>query len=92
MNKKQAEIISNYNYYANTKGYRTIFDAYSKPSSAKINAYYSIKAECDNVNGYGYTVLGASSHFFSCAYKFDDESGITHLIYHTHANRYDIAM
>lgn len=67
----------------------TIFDAYDRPSKEKINAYYKIKDEMNEVGGYGLRMTGAGSYIFSCAYLLKDNN-VLYLIYHTPSDSYKI--
>lgn len=80
------------NAFVNSKRGDSIFKAYAKPSQKKIEAFYEIKKEMQDTNGYGLRITGAGSDFFSCAYKLVDPEGKTYLIYHTHVNRFAILL
>lgn len=84
MTKKQESMKWSYD---NAKA-KTLWEAYERPSSAKVRAYDSCLADVSAHNGYGQRITGASSHFFSFAFLYDDQAG-KHLRYHTHANVYD---
>ena len=74
---------------AQEKGERDIYQAYEKPSQAKINAYYNILETCINeLNSYEYYIVGHNSNIFSmiCAYE---KNGETRLRYWTAYNTYD---
>lgn len=78
--------------FRNTTKGDSIFKAYAKPSQKKIEAFFEIKKEMQDVDGYGLRITGAGSDFFSCAYKLVDPEGKTYLIYHTHVNRFAILL
>lgn len=51
---------------------KDIYDAYKTPSTQKIVAYYAIKRECDERNGYGVCVLSHNCSFFTAGYFYPD--------------------
>ena len=84
MTKKQAEMKRAYDQAKAM----CLWDAYERPSRAKVRAYDSCLADVSAHNGYGQRITGASSHFFSFAFLYDDQAG-KHLRYHTHKNVFD---
>lgn len=80
--------------YANYKrsNMDKLSDLYKNCSYEKSRADYLIREEMKNLNGYDYKIIGGNSMMFSCGYKYKDESGLEHLVYHTRYNRYDIAL
>lgn len=84
MTKKQESMKWSYD---NAKA-TNIWEAYCRPSEAKRSAYFDCLQDMEKHSGYGQRITGASSHFFSFAFRYDDEAG-KHLRYHTHANVYD---
>lgn len=87
--QKAQGIISDYRRTAA----RTIFEAYTRPSSNKIRAYYDIEKRAKETPGYNYDlkVVGAGSHFFSTVYSIT-ENGTTYVIKDTRANTYKVAL
>ena len=75
---KEANLMYDYSRHS------AIWEAYQKPSYAKISAYWEIYDEMVLSGGHDLRITGANSSFFSCAYILGDK-----LIYHTHANRYE---
>lgn len=71
-------------YNANKLG-SSIFDAYKKPSAAKIHAFKVIKNEMDEVGGKNMRITGAGCDVFSCAYQLGND-----LIWHTPCYRFRI--
>ena len=67
---------------------KTLWEAYERPSYAKVRAYNDCLADMRAHSGYGQRITGASSHFFSFAFLYDAEDG-KHLRYHTHKNVFD---
>ena len=65
-----------------------IWEAYCRPSEAKRSAYFDCLQDMEKHSGYGQRITGASSHFFSFAFLYDDQAG-KHLRYHTHKNVFD---
>lgn len=68
----------------------TISQLYKDASYRKYNAENSIINEMYRINGYDYRVIGGNSMTFSCAYQYKDKDNMTHLVYHTAYNRYDV--
>ena len=85
--QKAERVIHMYEY---SKKGDSIFKAYNKPSSRKIEAFNEILKEMQSVNGYGMKITGAGSDVFSCAYRVKDGAGYTFLVYHTPVNRFCI--
>ena len=83
-------IISEYKYNTN-KGRRTIYQAYSRPSYRKVNAYNEIARRANETAGYNndLTVSGKSSNFFSTLYSYT-EAGKTYIIKDTANNIYKV--
>lgn len=82
------QLVEKFNY-AQRKSIRDIYEAYEKPSQAKINAYYNILETCINeLNSYEYYIVGHNSNTFSmiCGYE---KNGKTRLRYWTAYNTYD---
>jgi hypothetical protein len=69
----------------------SIYEAYGKPSIAKIRAFNSIHKEMENCNGRNMKITGAGSSQFSCAYVITEDN-TNFLIYHTSSNVFKIAM
>lgn len=68
---------------------RDIYQAYEKPSQAKIDAYFNILNICiHELNSYEYYIVGHNSNTFSmiCGYE---KNGETRLRYWTAYNTYD---
>lgn len=87
MTKKNASLLASYEY-AVKRGTDSLYKAYSRPSENKMRAFRDCEADRVAHSGYGEVIAGASSHFFSYAFKYmsgDKE----HLRYHTYANVYD---
>lgn len=89
LTQKQQQMINNYEYSIMRYGYRGLCDCYKNCSWAKQHAENIILKEMCNNNGYEYTIIGFNSCTFSCAYKYR-KNGIEYLVYHTHANKYEI--
>ena len=62
---------------------------YKNPSSCKIRAERECLARMNEIDGYGYKVLGGNSSFFTCGYMSKD--GKT-LYIETACNTYEIAL
>ena len=87
MTKKNESLLDSYNY-AVRRGIDSLYKAYSRPSENKVRAFRDCEADRATYKEYGAVITGASSHFFSYAFKYmngDKE----HLRYHTYANVYD---
>ena len=88
LTQKQQTMLNNYNN-SNMHGLRDLYTSYS---TYKARAEQNILDEMHKRTGYGYKITGGNSCTFSCAYCYDTrENGDinTHLVYHTHANKYD---
>ena len=66
----------------------SVYEAYERPSYAKVRAEQSIIDEMVSVCGYGYRVTSHNTFNFACAYKYMKD-GVERMVYNTHANRYD---
>lgn len=59
--------------YANRRWmYSDIWEAYNKPSAAKVAAWEYCKRVCAEVNGHDLIISGRSSMVFSAVFKFED--------------------
>ena len=85
LTQKQLQMINNYKYAR----YDSVDYCYKKPSYYKQMAESKIFDEMYNNNGYDYRICGFNSCTFSCAYRYKDNQGYEHLVYHTHCNRFD---
>lgn len=63
-----------YMYAVNNYGYRRIYDCYNNPSGAKVSAEREIVKECDNKDGYGYSVISYNTNIFTCGYLFNRDN------------------
>lgn len=88
--QKALGIIADWNR-ATSRAAKSIFEAYGKPSSAKINAYFEIKKRAEETAGYNkdLTICGAGSHYFSTIYSYS-EDGKTYIVKDTAANTYRV--
>lgn len=59
-----------YMYAVNRYGYRHLSDCYKSPSCAKVEVERSIIQECNNRDGYGYSILSYNTTIFTCGYVF----------------------
>ena len=75
-------------------GRETIYTAYGRPSTTKVNAYNAISDRANATAGYQHdlSVVGAGSHFFSTIYSIVDEIGRVWLIKDTASNTYKVQM
>lgn len=86
LTQKEIGMINNYK-----RAYMSsISELYANASYRKYNAEQNIISEMVSKNGYAYRVIGGNSCTFSCAYQYKDKDNMTHLVYHTAYNRYDI--
>lgn len=87
--KKAQEIINDYN----RAGYGSIFQAYGRPSSTKVNAWLEIERRATQTAGYNHDlkVCGAGSFNFSTIYSYT-ENGHTHIIKDTAQNIYKVTI
>ena len=84
--KAAAHII--YDLFHNT-GRRSIYDAYTRPSSAKVRSFEAIKARALQTEGYNKDlhISGAGSHNYSTVYSFTID-GKTYAVKDTKSNTY----
>ena len=84
--KKAAAIIWDLTHNTNK---RTIWDAYERPSSAKVNSFLEIQKRANNTEGYNHDlhITGAGSHFYSTAYSYT-VGGVTYAVKDTAANTF----
>ena len=69
---------------------RDIYQAYEKPSQAKINTYCNILDICiDQLNSYEYYIVGHNCSTFSMICGYIGKNGETRLRYWTAYNTYD---
>lgn len=88
MTKKQERLLNQYQQSINFYGFRTsLLEVYSSFSLEKANALRNCIQRRLEVDGYGATIVSASSHFFTYAYKFIQD-GKEWLCFETHANTY----
>ena len=89
--KKGQEIIND--FYRAVSNHKTIYTAYNNASYAKQNAWNEIKARAKDTEGYenNLSIVGASSHFFSCIYSYVQD-GIRYIVKDTHSNTFIVAM
>jgi hypothetical protein len=68
---------------------RTIWDAYTRPSDAKVNSYEAIRARALNTPGYNRDlhIAGAGSHNYSTVYSYTID-GKTYVVKDTKSNTY----
>ena len=86
---KVNQLVEMFNY-AKQHNIRDIFQAYEKPSQAKIDAYYIILTICINqLNAYEYYIVGHNCNTFSMICKYTGNNGETRLRYWTAYNTYD---
>ena len=93
MTKIQHMMFDSY-YHAMMKGAKTeLYQVYGSYSDAKEKAMKYCKELQDRLGGYSGTIVGASSHFFSYAFRYwDADRKKECLCYCTHANDYKFAI
>lgn len=94
MTKKNEGLLHGYKWAMSYYGQRGLWDCYSKPSFAKVQAYNRCLCDRMDLRGYEATVVGYNCTMFSYAFKYDltDEltgEVCTHLRYYTKDNTYD---
>lgn len=83
MTKKEQNMLWSYEHAK----CENIMQAYNRPSRRKIEAFDDCRRKENELNGYGGRITGASSHFFSYAFKYE-KNGKKFLYYITYANDY----
>lgn len=68
--KRKQAIINNYLYSIKHYGLRTIYQAYVKPSYAKVQAYNYCARLCVALDGYDLTVVSFNCFKFTCSFEF----------------------
>ena len=68
--------------YRNRSKARTIYGAYIKPSSKKVEAFKYCMNDMVDYNGHEMRIVHAGSHFFSCGFMFE-KNGKRYFRYHT---------
>lgn len=68
-----------------------IYEAYSRPSGAKVIAWHTCQKQCEEKNGYGLKITGHNSSFFSAGFMFEQD-GKKFLQYITHCNDFIIEL
>lgn len=93
MTKKQMAMFNSYEYALN-KGVKTeLYQVYGKYSYNKQRALDYCKELRYRLNGYNATIVSASCHFFTYAFRYyDADIKKECLCYCTHANDYKFAI
>ena len=55
--------------------YKDIYDAYARPSVAKVRAWHYCKQLCAELGGHDLIICGKNCMVFSVCFKFEDEAG-----------------
>lgn len=73
---------------------RDIFQAYARPSTAKIRSFNAIKERANETEGYNgdLAITGANSNFYSTIYSVTDLDGVTTIIKDTYADTYAVVV
>lgn len=90
-NTKQAtQLIRSYDNSIDCYGLRTLEDCYKSYSHDKARSYYNIKLECEELDGYDFTILSANTWQYSCGYVYPDkETGALILRVETASHTYE---
>lgn len=90
-NTKQAnQLINAYDNSISSYGLRTLDDCYNNYSYDKARSYYNIKLECENLDGYDFTILSHNPFQYSCGYVYpDSETGALILRVETASSTYE---
>lgn len=75
--EKQRAIVDKYNRSTATE----LWDVYGRCSTRKQRAYANCKAEMQARGGRDMRVLSASCHFFTCAFRFENEFPVVREVY-----------
>lgn len=91
-NTKAGQAIINDYLRTMRNGKKTIYQAYGRPSSTKVESYNAIEKRAVETDGYQHdlSVCGAGSHFFSTIYSVI-ENGTKYIIKDTKCNVYKVA-
>lgn len=82
---KNSKLGKYYLYAYEHSNMRNIYDAYKKPSSAKIQADKNCQYCCNSENGYDYKIISASRFIFTAAWQTEQSLRVV-----THCNSYII--
>ena len=89
MTKKQKQMVNSYAWAIKNGAKTELYQVYNSYSNRKQEAMNYCKELQSRLGGYGATIVGASSHFFSYAFKyFDADLKKECMCYCTHANDY----
>lgn len=84
LNQKQAEM---FRKYCNSSA-TSLRDVYDTWSDKKEEAFKACLSDMNRNGGQDMRITGASSNFFSCAYRIIRDDG-AYLVYHTRCNRFE---
>lgn len=84
LNQKQADMFCK---YCNSNA-TSLHDVYKTWSAEKEEAFKACLSDMKRNDGQDMRITGASSNFFSCAYRIIRDDG-AYLVYHTHCNRFE---
>ena len=62
---------------------------YGKPSKKKLESFEAIKAEMRECGGWDLYITSHNGWNYTCCYKYVDQNGKTHVVYHSRDSRKD---
>lgn len=74
--------------YYSSRAALDLYDAYERPSAAKVRAWNDCRRLCEDLGGHGLRVTGWNSSIFSAAFLYDGPRGEACMCYITKGNRY----
>lgn len=78
-----AQVRSEYIWSRNYLCKEDIYEAYKKPSLAKVRAWEGCKRLCEEFNGWNLKILHAGCQLFSAGFEFADEDGVINYMWIT---------
>ncbi len=70
--QRAARIAAEYAYRNRAYTYGDIFDAYERPSAAKVRAWRDCERLCEELSGYDMLISSRNTFSFSVVFRFDE--------------------
>lgn len=84
----KSNVLQAYHNYKRSYNY-DLYDAYEKPSYAKVRAWRYCVELCERYNGRGLKIVGYNAQTFSVGFEYTDpETGVAMFLWHTAYNTY----
>jgi len=93
MNRTMIQSYSdNYKRRSFTDKLQSLYQAYGRPSGRKAAIWSRIEHDMHNVGGHGLSVLTHSCHFFTCAFVYRNQFGLSILRIYTPSDTIEVPM